>query len=81
MKKYFQIFILSMFLVAFLTTTIPAKAGDHERHGERHDSDKGDSSRVPINGGIAVLLVAGIGFGVKKLIDRHNSNKEANSLI
>ena len=54
----------------FLPTS--SKAGDHHKSGDggwwNHDRP---GTSVPIDGGITILLIAGLGFGVKKILDRN----------
>ena len=53
-----------------------AYAREHsESHGGDHRGDDGNGSRVPLDGGISLLLAAGIGLGVKKAIQRKNAAK------
>jgi len=74
-----------MFLVSFLTITAPARAGDKDKDKDEHrgrgHEKNSSSSTVPINSGIAILLVAGIAFGTKKLMDINKRSQEANTLV
>jgi hypothetical protein len=54
----------------------------HEGHGPKfgdNDMDKGSKkgSSVPIDGGISLLLAAGIGLGVKKVAAHRKLKKQA----
>lgn len=35
----------------------------------------GDSDGAPIDGGLSILLAAGVGYGVKKMNDQRKKNK------
>jgi hypothetical protein len=60
--------------------------GDRDGRGERggdrgsgQGSDVGGGgggARVPLDGGLSILLAAGIGLGVKKVIQRNKAGKE-----
>jgi hypothetical protein len=36
---------------------------------------------IPIDGGISILIAAGVGYGAKKYYDKHKKNKEEKSEI
>jgi hypothetical protein len=56
--------------------------GDRDGRGERggdHGSGQGSDgggARVPLDGGLSILLAAGIGLGVKKVVERNKAGKE-----
>ncbi len=59
---------------------------ENEHHDAKdHDDDKGGDkdhggNRVPIDGGIGILLAAGIGYGVKKVMNRNKTKAENNQI-
>jgi len=60
MKKYLSQLFLSIFLfVAFCCFFNPSFA----------IGDPGDDPDVPIDGGLSILIAAGVGYGVKKIRD------------
>lgn len=50
-----------------------ANAGNgNNNNGNHYGQNKGHKGgRVPIDGGITLLLAAGIGYGAKKISDKH----------
>lgn len=36
---------------------------------------------IPIDGGVSILIAAGVGYGAKKYYDKHKKNKEEKSEI
>lgn len=40
--------------------------------------DPGDDPDAPIDGGVGVLVAAGIGYGIKKVKDKRRKNNTAN---
>ncbi len=42
-------------------------------HGDDHDGQGNDGNRAPLDGGLSLLLAAGIGLGVKKAAQRKNA--------
>ncbi|GAC1426567.1 MAG: hypothetical protein NVSMB67_29550 [Flavisolibacter sp.] len=62
------------------------EGNDNDHHeGNDHENDKGDDkdhggNRVPIDGGIGILLAAGIGYGVKKVMNRNKAKAENNQI-
>jgi hypothetical protein len=79
MKQFKPLVLLLICLTPVFALT--AKAGDdngnnkdngnHYAYG--HDDPK-EGSRVPINGGIGLLLVAGAAFGIKKVWDKNKKD-------
>jgi hypothetical protein len=55
---------------------------DHERGRDRANDfvprQEGDGGSAPLDGGLSLLLAAGIGLGVKKMRDRNRALKEKN---
>ena len=64
MKKISTIQILALLAVLFLPTLLHAQPG--------FDDEVND---VPIDGGLSLLVAAGVGYGAKKLKERRNKNK------
>lgn len=65
MKKIIiQISIFSSFLFPFLL------------HAQGGPTDPGADPNVPIDGGLSILIAAGVGIGVKKIRDNYYSKKE-----
>ena len=64
MKKISAIQILALLAILFLPTLLHAQPG--------FDDEVND---VPIDGGLSLLVAAGVGYGAKKLKDRRNNNK------
>ncbi len=62
MKKYFPI----MFMLAIICLPILSKAQDF---GDGTDD-------VPIDGGLSLLIAAGVGYGAKKLKLKKNKNMQ-----
>ncbi|MBU3663502.1 MAG: hypothetical protein FGM41_09940 [Bacteroidetes bacterium] len=60
MKKYILSVIL-LFALTFLSTSIMAQPG--------FDDDTDD---VPVDGGISLLMAAGIGYGIKRIKDKRS---------
>jgi hypothetical protein len=53
---------------------------DYDRHQEdrgRAGNSGGGGENAPIDGGITLLLAAGIGLGVKKAVARNKASKQA----
>jgi hypothetical protein len=69
MKK-FKRFVLVAILPCFIYTTASAW------HPHKDTGGGGGSNRVPIDGGIALLVAAGIGFGAKKIMNKKKRNTE-----
>lgn len=60
------------------------RSGLHDYDHHREDRDRGSypggaggGENAPIDGGITLLLAAGIGLGVKKVVDRNKASKQA----
>ena len=71
MKKYGKRLIsISIFLVALTILPILAIAQD--------PGDPGEDPDAPIDGGVGLLVVAGIGYGIKKAKDRKNKMNTIN---
>ena len=64
MKKISAIQILALLVILFLPTLLHAQPGFGD-----------DVEDVPIDGGLSLLVAAGVGYGAKKLKDRRNNNK------
>ena len=64
MKKISTIQILALLAVLFLPTLLHAQPG--------FDDEVND---VPIDGGLSLLVAAGVGYGAKKLKERRKSYK------
>ena len=89
MKKFARPLLLAFFMVPVLSLS-HVNAGDrgHGRDGDRRDGDRGDFGNghtevavppsVPLNGGIVLLLIAGVGLGVKLAIDANKARKQQN---
>jgi hypothetical protein len=75
-------FLFAALLVAPLLMFSSAKANHgHERHERKYgenDMDRGKKgSSVPIDGGLSLLLAAGIGLGAKKVAAQRKLKKQA----
>ena len=64
MKKISTIQILALLVILFLPTLLHAQPG--------FDDEVND---VPIDGGLSLLVAAGVGYGAKKLKERRKSYK------
>ena len=62
MKKISTIQILALLVILFLPTLLHAQPG--------FDDEVND---VPIDGGLSLLVAAGVGYGAKKLQERRKS--------
>jgi len=83
MKKFASLLLLALFLVPVLSLS-RANAGDRDRRDRDggRDGDRRDVAippSVPLNGGIVLLLIAGVGLGVKLAIDTNKARKQQNS--
>ena len=67
--KYFLILFLSFQFVAQYSATALGSGKSNSTVRAAH------STNAPINGGIVLLLIAGIGLGAKILIDRNRKKK------
>ncbi len=70
MKQLIAAIKTILLLLAWLVITTPASANDHE------PPDGGDTSNVPIDGGLSILLAAGVAYGAKKGYDMRKKNRE-----
>jgi hypothetical protein len=61
MKKYFPI------LLMLVITSLPFIAMAQPGFGD-------DTDDVPVDGGLSLLVAAGVGYGIKKLKSRNNKN-------
>ena len=74
--------IKRLFVVAILPCLIYSQASAYkhfDKPKKDHDNDGNNgsgSSSAPINGGVVVLLVAGLAFGAKKIYDKNKKSKE-----
>lgn len=66
MKKYFRTFLISCSLAAVFSI-LPDSA--HAQLG-----DPGGDPDAPIDGGLGVLLVAGVGYGIKRARESRKKN-------
>ena len=64
MKKISTIQILALLVILFLPTLLHAQPG--------FDDEVND---VPIDGGLSLLVAAGVGYGAKKIRERRKSYK------
>ena len=64
MKKITTIQILALLAILFLPTLLHAQPGFGD-----------DVDDVPIDGGLSLLVAAGVGYGAKKLKERRKSYK------
>ena len=64
MKKISTIQILALLAVLFLPTLLHAQPGFGD-----------DVDDVPIDGGLSLLVAAGVGYGAKKLKEKRKSYK------
>ncbi|MCX8470683.1 MAG: hypothetical protein ORN55_02785 [Chitinophagaceae bacterium] len=65
MKKFLNIQTLIVLVILFL----PALA-----HAD--PTDPGADPDVPVDGGLSLLLAAGVGYGIKKVKDNYNKEKK-----
>lgn len=83
MKKIKQVLLASLIMFAVLLSSSSVKAndghgkGDKEKFGEDFDKDTKKGSSVPIDGGLSLLLAAGVGLGVKKVAAHRKLKKQA----
>ena len=70
MKKVIRIFCATL-LLGFVFSATPLFAGGHHHH----DDDRSDK-KAPIDGGLTILLAAGLGLGAKKIIDLKKSKTQ-----
>ncbi|TDH19991.1 hypothetical protein EXU57_22200 [Segetibacter sp. 3557_3] len=68
MKKFFVSIQWAFFIIVGLSI-FPAPA---------HAQDPGEDPDVPLDGGLTLLIAAGVGYGVKKAVDYRNEQKETN---
>ena len=92
MKKISYLLFISIFTMSILHSQL-VRAGDNDkdsrhdrdRSGKDHDGwwgkgghgGDGGGARVPLDGGISILLAAGIGLGVKKVFEKKKEGKIA----
>jgi len=67
---------LTLLLVCALSFSLTAKAdSDHGNgHAYGHDKQK-EGKKVPIDGGITLLVAAGAALGAKKIFNKSTKNK------
>ncbi len=71
MKKYIHYYILAMTLALFSPMVLLADGGDPVSDPGTGGSN-GDPD-APIDGGLSLVLVAGAGYGIKKLKERKDT--------
>ena len=84
MKKIKTFLFAALFVLPILMFS-SAKANEgHNKHNKDNkfgdgdmDKDSKKGSSVPIDGGISLLLAAGVGLGVKKVAARRKLKKQA----
>jgi len=69
MKHALRLFFATLILVLFVGTT--QTFADHGHHYGEDKKDNKSSDKAPIDGGLSILLVAGLGLGAKKLFDQN----------
>ena len=67
MKKYYRLAAICSILI-ILFTVLPNLTAKAQFEGGDPDS--------PIDGGVSLLIAAGIGYGIKKNKERKNNNKD-----
>lgn len=70
--KHFQ-YTLVLLIVFFLPVIVSAQTDPGS------DPDVSAASGVPIDGGLSLLIAAGVGLGAKKIRDYNKSKKGTNS--
>lgn len=53
--------------------SIKKKKWKDYNHGDDDDDDNGND--IPLDGGLSFLAIAGVGLGIKKVIDHRSKNK------
>jgi hypothetical protein len=92
MKKIGRILFLAVMVIPILTiSAAKANAGkkDGDKKGDKDcyhhgDNDPGTNpggTRAPLDGGLSLLLAAGVGLGVKKAMQKNKARKEGNEDI
>jgi uncharacterized membrane protein YgcG len=88
MKTIKAILFVALFAVPFLLPTQTQARGGHKSHSHGNGNGNGNGSggngggksgnSAPIDGGLSILLAAGVGLGAKKIYDK-NKKKHSNS--
>lgn len=74
MKRFFfPILITNLFLLVLLTLPLSGSA-------QLGDDFVDPDAPVPIDGGVSILVAAGIGYGIKKANDQRKKNKSVTLL-
>lgn len=71
MKPLVLTLIVTCFICVSASAWKPFK-GNHDNHG----GSSGGGNGVPIDGGITILLAAGLGLGAKKIYDRKKKKEQ-----
>jgi hypothetical protein len=69
MKKQTQIIQILVMLIVLLTPMILMAQGPQENP---YGAGGGEPSSAPIDGGLSLLVAAGVGYGAKKLKEKRN---------
>ncbi len=72
MKKLIKIFSITLFTIALSCTASTVFAQE-----DFEDGGASDTEDVPIDGGISLLVAAGVGYGAKKLNDKRKKEQAA----
>ena len=67
MKRVFFLIITNFIILVFLTFPLTG-------HAQLGDDFVDPDAPVPIDGGISILIAAGIGYGIKKARDQRKKN-------
>jgi len=83
MKKILRVLFVTAILLPVLTISrVSAHDGDdHDGRGGDDDGHgkKGGGTSAPLDTGIVLLLAAGVGLGVAKVISANNASKQAHT--
>ena len=79
MKPIKPLVFLLICILPFVALPAKADYGNGNGHGYGHDKDKHDKGKhegkkVPINGGISLLVVAGAALGAKRVFQKNQKN-------
>lgn len=66
MKRYFKIIVLSNLLI-IACCLVP-------KYSAAQIGNPGDDTDLPIDGGLSILVAAGVGYGIKKVRDERKKN-------
>ena len=74
MKIIKPFMLLLICALPFLSLTAKADDDHGNGHAYGHDKNPKEGKKVPIDGGITLLLAAGAAFGAKKIFSKSKNN-------